>query len=820
MPIFLQLSLTAIVPVLVSVGLYMLDKKTKFSKLNNKLKQLIFGVIFGGLAVMATEIGVDVGGATANVRDASVLIAGLLFGAPAGIIAGVIGGVERFFAVYWGAGEFTRWACSISTILAGVIGAVLRRYMFDDKKPTTLYSFGIGIVTEVLHLLMIFVTNAYDLTKAFNLIETVGPSMILVNGISVMLSVFIIRIIAKEIDFKSTKKKQITSVFSRWLLLCVVFAFSVTSLFTFFLQYRISNKEAEDLLRLNIRDVQEDIMDASDENMLLLTHKVAERVTPTTTISDLEGIIDYFEEQGQSITGISIIDPDGIIRRSTNPNFVNFDMDTDDNPNDGKPSQSQEFLVLLGDTTEYVQAYQPTASDPTISRKFAGVKLDFGGFVQIGYDAVAFQKDIKTQVVGATRNRHVGQSGCIIIAGEDWNIVSDRNNNEGKNLDVTGIWIDLPTMPQGEVFYEDVYGEPCRFMYYVTEGFYIVAVYPESEAVFTRNLSIYTSVFMEILVFVGLFILIYFLIKKLVVNNIKKVNDKLSEITGGNLDVTVDVRDNEEFASLSDDINSTVDTLKHYIDMAAARIDAELEFAKSIQHSSLPSVFPPYPNRTDFDLFARMDTAKEVGGDFYDFYMTGDDELIFMVADVSGKGIPAAMFMMRAKTLIKSLVESGLDLDEVFIKANDNLCENNGGEMFVTAWLGKIDLTTGVVTFVNAGHNPPILKRKNGEAEFLKSKAGLVLAGMSGILYRKNQVTLEKGDTLYLYTDGVTEATDAENQLFGEPRLKEILDNSEGMTSEQICNKVMDGINEFVKDAPQFDDITMLSVKYLGFDKE
>lgn len=311
-------------------------------------------------------------------------------------------------------------------------------------------------------------------------------------------------------------------------------------------------------------------------------------------------------------------------------------------------------------------------------------------------------------------------------------------------------------------------------------------------------------------------ILIYFLIKKLVVNNIRKVNDSLAEITGGNLDVTVDVRTNEEFASLSDDINSTVVTLKKYIAEAAARIDKELEFAKSIQHSLLPSVFPPYPNREDFDIFARMDTAKEVGGDFYDFYLTGHNELVFLIADVSGKGIPAAMFMMRAKTLIKSYAETGMSVEEVFTKANEKLCESNDAEMFVTAWIGKIDLVTGLVSFANAGHNPPLVKHSDGGYEYLKSRAGFVLAGMDTIRYRKNELQLSPGDTLFLYTDGVTEATDLHNGLYGDDRLQAILNISPDSTPEDLCATVKADVDRFAGDAPQFDDITMLCLKYKG----
>ena len=242
---------------------------------------------------------------------------------------------------------------------------------------------------------------------------------------------------------------------------------------------------------------------------------------------------------------------------------------------------------------------------------------------------------------------------------------------------------------------------------------------------------------MEFVVFGMLFIVVYFLIKKLIVDNMVKINRSLAKITSGNLDTVVDVRTNEEFASLSDDINSTVLTLKRYIAEAAARIDKELDFAKAIQHSAIPMVFPPYPAHGEFDIYATMDTAKEVGGDFYDFYFVGESKLGFLIADVSGKGIPAAMFMMTAKTLIKGYAESGKSVDEVFTIANAKLCESNEAGMFVTAWMGILDITTGLLEFANAGHNPPLVRHVDGTFEYLKSKSGLLyhtLVDISSVL--------------------------------------------------------------------------------------
>ena len=608
---------------------------------------------------------------------------------------------------------------------------------------------------------------------------------------------------------KQNKKRRISQSFQRWLLILVVIALMATTAFLWIFQTRLAEQNAINLLRLNISDVREDIIDASDENLLRLTRQIASELNTADVITSelLHALAKVYD-----VTEVNYIDAQGIIKASTYDDFLEYDM--------ASGAQSGEFMVLLSGETEYVQSYQPVSYDASISRKYGGVVLNNGGFVQVGYGSERFQRDIDEFVVGVTRNRHVGEGGSIIIADEDWNIVSDRQGNEGKNLDITGIWIDSASTPANESFVQDVYGRPCYCMYQVTEGYTIVAVMPKSEAALSRNVAVGVTTAMQIVVFAALFIMIFFLVSRLVVKNIYKINSSLSSITEGNLDTVVDVRSHAEFDALSDDINSTVDTLKRYISDAAARIDAELAFAKAIQHSALPSVFPPYPNRKEFEIQAAMYTAKEVGGDFYDFYFVDEDTLAFLVADVSGKGIPAAMFMMTSKTLLKSYAESGMSVEEVFTVANEKLCEGNEAGMFVTAWMGLLNVKTGKITFANAGHNPPLVKHADGSYTYLKSRPGLVLAGMEGIRYRKNELQLEPGDVIYLYTDGVTEATDSQSGLYGEERLLDTLNRHSDTDPKSICDSVKAAVDAFVGEAPQFDDITMLALTYKGDGKE
>ncbi len=245
-----------------------------------------------------------------------------------------------------------------------------------------------------------------------------------------------------------------------------------------------------------------------------------------------------------------------------------------------------------------------------------------------------------------------------------------------------------------------------------------------------------------------------------------------------------------------------------------AQAAKEMKMATDIQLSALPKVFPPFPDETRFDIWASMETAKEVGGDFYDFYFTGQDRVLFLVADVSGKGVPAAMFMMRAKTLLKSAAQTGKPVVQAFEEVNNALSEGNSSCTFVTAWAGELNTRTGHVTFVNAGHNPPVVIR-GGKAELLKSRPSLALGAMPDIHYRVGEVQLEPGDSIYLYTDGIVEQPDASESLYGEERmLKVLLDPVR--TGKDVLDAVLDDVRRYSAGVEQADDRTQLLIRYRG----
>ncbi len=246
------------------------------------------------------------------------------------------------------------------------------------------------------------------------------------------------------------------------------------------------------------------------------------------------------------------------------------------------------------------------------------------------------------------------------------------------------------------------------------------------------------------------------------------------------------------------------------------RLDKELKLASDIQTNMLPMVFPPFPERTEFGLYAAMTPAKEVGGDFFDFFLVDKDHLGLVIADVSGKGIPAALFMMVSKTLIKNQLMSGQDPASALERVNQQLCERNSSMMFVTVWLALIEISTGKCLVCNAGHESPAIRRAGGGFELLKYKHGMFIGVRSEATYSNREVELHPGDCVFVYTDGVPEAVNAEDQMFGEKRLVETLNQDAAAGPEELIRRVRGAVDSFAGGAPQFDDITMLCLEYIG----
>lgn len=335
------------------------------------------------------------------------------------------------------------------------------------------------------------------------------------------------------------------------------------------------------------------------------------------------------------------------------------------------------------------------------------------------------------------------------------------------------------------------------------------------------NSFLLKMILISFIVIILIIIAYIFFVRRMVTKPIGELTEFTEEITRTSSfeNQRIDIKTGDEIESLSKSFNFMLSELEEYITNLSAvtaekeRIGAELDVARHIQASMLPCIFPAFPTHPEVDIYATMTPAKEVGGDFYDFFIIDDDHLGFVIADVSGKGVPAALFMMISKTLLKSAAQNGLGPKEVLEKVNNQLFENNEAEMFVTVWIGILEVSTGKMRCADAGHEFPTIKHKGGKWELYKDRHGFVLAGMENTKYREYELEVHPGDKLFVYTDGVAEATDEDNILYGTDRMIDALNRAGEVSSEELLEFLHNDIDNFVGDADQFDDITMLTLE-------
>ena len=649
--------------------------------------RIAIGVIYGCLSIASTHFGVNYATMVLNVRDLGPMSAGLFFDPISGVIAGIMGGFERYIAgTYFGVGEFTRVACSLSTCLAGFFAAFLNMYLFKGRKPSLAYAFFMGCVIEVFHMYVVLVTNRTEMSMAFSVVKVCSLPMIGFTGMGLMISSALIKVMSGEwvnpFARPSGEKVTVSHRFQVWL-------FGVTAavlLMNFWFNYSLQTFSAEQNAKLEM--------------------EIAEVYT-----------------------------------------MYNYDM-----------------YVENGLDLSKMEVY-------------------------IAYDGVFLIVD---------------ESDKIVAGFADWTS-SDKVIKEARKHKADEYY----TMDQGY----------SKWMCCVTpmdsdETKRIITVMPYNSIYQARDAQAYETLLADILVFTVIYVLISLLVQTLVVDNLIKVNASLNKITEGDLDEKVSVYNSSEFASLSDDINLTVDALKGYIEAAERRMEQELLLAKTIQASALPKNFDF--NQPSFELFATMDPAKEVGGDFYDFFFIDSDRMALVMADVSGKGIPAALFMMRSKTAIRGLTESGRSPGEVLTRVNNELCTNNEASMFVTVWIGIVDLRTGDICCANAGHEYPAVRRGEGPFESFRDKHGLPLGCMEDMKYREYDMHLDPGDTLFVYTDGVPEAINTAEEQYGEERMLRALSRNKKAVMKKLLPALKRDQDKFVGEADQFDDITMLGFRYFG----
>ena len=658
--------------------------------------KIAVGLFYGGCSIASTHLGIDYQSMILNVRDIGPLAAGLFFDPLSGILAGIIGGTERFFAmqcvdgVLVPLGAFTKVACSISTLLAGFLSAALYRWIYEGTRPSATQSFFLGAVMEVFHMYVVLITHRDDMYMATVVVQTCSVPMIVFTAVGMFLCSCVVKWLSGE-SFRGIfrlprSETPVYMHFQRWLLVMTMLLFLAGIGMNYAFQTFRSYQEAS----LNLR-------------YLLSTRKAYyENSRDLTTLEHMMDEMDL-----NSPTFYILWESDGKTLRS---NSITEDLE----PTEQDLEQMREHL----DGKPFMYSMQCLEDYPLL---------------------------------------------CVCTKLED-----------------RFLMLCLPS----ETIYQ------------------------------SRTDQMYENVLSDILVFTVLYVLIAILVDELVVKKLGSVNRSLNRITEGHLDEVVSVRSSSEFSQLSDDINKTVTALRGYIDAAEKRMEEELRLAAAIQDAALPKTFT-FP-RNDFEIYALMTPARQVGGDFYDFFFIGDRQLALVIADVSGKGVPASLFMMRAMTAIRNFARSGSSPARLLSKVNHTLCEGNDAEMFVTVWIGIIDLSTGEMKCANAGHEYPVLMRAGGSYELVRDKHGLVLAAMDNIPMREYEMKLGPGDRLFVYTDGVPEAINSAEEAYGTDRLVSRLNALRDKPEQETLESVLQDIRNFAGEKEQFDDITMIGFTYRG----
>lgn len=685
---------------LLHVGLtFLLWKYLKDKEITPPIR-LGIGAIYGITAILSTHFGVDYGSMILNVRDLGPMAAGLFFDPVSGIIAGFIGGIERYIVgTYFGVGSFTRLACSLSTCLAGILAAFMNVFIFNGKKPSIAYAFFMGAVIEVFHMYVVLITHRDDMEMAFKVVAVCSVPMIVFSGAGLALASATLRL--EEDEWRRSLYKldsseiPISHKFQVWLFGVAASMMLLSFCFSYAVQTASAEQSARDDINIVIADVRSNYYQMLDRNNRSQKNSTNSG-DPTVNITihaGRTGKYIIYDDEGKYVYGT----------------IKNYDL--------------KETELRAINSRGYDEIFKMTFMDDVVFCKKAKIA-------------------------------------------------------DNRNLAVS--------IPVSEVYME-------------------------------RDRMAYETFLADILTFTVIYMLVSLLVQQLVVHNLHLVNESLRKITGGDLEEKVNVYYASEFTSLSDDINQTVAALKRYIDAAEERIKQELLLARNIQAAALPKNF--IFKNPNFELYASMHPAKQVGGDFYDFFFVDQDKLALVIADVSGKGIPGAMFMMKSKTTLRGFAEGGGEPSEIFESANAGICDGNEANMFVTVWLGIIDLNTGVMKCANAGHEYPTIMRKDGEFELYKEKHSLALGAMEGMKFRQYEVQLNPGDVIYVYTDGVPEAVNREVEQYGSERMLAALNENKDKSMQELLEGVKDDIDEFVGTAEQFDDITMLGFKYNGMQK-
>lgn len=561
-----------------------------------------------------------------------------------------------------------------------------------------------------------------------------------------------------------------------------------------------AEKDVAVLLRINYRDVSTGFTDRADYQLMTIARDLAERFGTAGKLAGEDVAALCAEEE---IAEIYDVDSTGT--------FVGGSRLVGEKV---QGEQRAEFLILLDpDGPETLsQPDRPRTSDGKVFKYAAARYPDGSGYLEVGWSEERFLKYLRQRAWGYTRSWHIDERGFIVFVDSSGIVTSHSDMSlAGKTLfEATGL--DPAAIPTGKVFRAEFDGVPMFCLAGPVRDYLAILADPVDDAFASRDRFMPRMAAVQLVIFAALFFAVSRMLRKRVTDAVHRIGETLQRIAAGDLAGRADVCTSLEFAELSGNINATVDALRTAADERMRHIDEELEHARTIQTSALPQEPPENPV---FRLAASMTPAREVGGDFYDHFRFDATRIAFLVADVSGKGITAALYMMTAKAILKNNLLAERDPAAALAASNAELCRNNPANMFLTAWVGMLDTHTGRLDFANAGHNPPLVRRADGSVEWLLAKSGPMLAVIDGAPYRARTAELRPGDTLFLYTDGVTEAMDSRGTLFGDGRLEETLRAAPDGSPASICRFVRAAVAAFAAGAPAADDLTVLAVQQL-----
>ena len=599
--------------------------------------------------------------------------------------------------------------------------------------------------------------------------------------------------------------------FQKWLLGVVLAAFLLTFMGAYIVQTALSRRAAEIFLTVKLRGACAQLDNACKnyEKLAAIANEKA-RIYADYLALWLKYQPDCIQKQDE------LDSLRKVIKASQLRIFNASGAQVATSPEKLKPEPVPAFVINSRQEVRQVITRKFRVADGTedIEHYVYRSLLDASGFIFLKFCSHSLNEaydstDIKLFAEGF----RLGTGGGMIIAKGDDILCDGTLNIKETKLSELGLLSDNNIEAYNDIIIDDIayFGLSWKYRKYS-----VIGLLPLSELYARRNQLLLLLAIGHIILFSFIFWAIAALLEHKVIKGIRRICASLDKITAGDLHAIVDVHSSPEFIQLSNGINSTVNSLNEAIDEAGRRYENELKLAAAIQSSALPRAdsLKPYSDR--IELYATMTAAREVGGDFYDFFWIDDRRFAFLIADVSEKGIPAALFMMSAKTWIKSLAKSRLEPAAVFTEANRMLCFDNDTGMFVTVFFGILELDSGKLTCINAGHNPPLLRRAGGNYEFLRIEPDFILGTLPEADYRQTELTLAAGDRLFLYTDGVTEAINAGEEEFGSKRLLANLEQFSSDVPEKLAEHIHEQLKKFSGNCPQYDDITMLILDYSG----